>query len=361
MLRSHCLASDAHFSQDRSLVVPVVPLSQSSAFPPIFLIIMTHPVRVTDSSRLMMIVLSGAILAGCGTEAALQLLPEAPPAESTAKMEVAGTELFVRTVGDGPPVLVIHGGPVLDQGYLYKALAPLGREWEMIFYDQRLSGQSSSASDPVTLNTFVEDIEALRIALEHERIDILAHSWGGLLGQMYAARYPDRVRHLILSGSMAPSAEIRMTEDEAQRAAMGPDDMQAMEAVRQTEAYQQQTPEGIEAMLVASFRSSFHSPMLAAGLEFEIPADYAERSQKFGAIFPDLQDYDLTDELPNITASTLLLYGAEEPGATRGGAVMAELIPRATLETIPESGHFPFIEWPEQFLGRVALFLRTGR
>lgn len=315
----------------------------------------------TTMRRPIPIVLLSVATLACAPDATIERSPEAPPAETTAMVTVADTELFVRTVGEGPPVLVIHGGPVLDQGYLYRALAPLGREWEMIFYDQRLSGQSSAISGPVNLDTFVQDIELLRAALGHERIDILAHSWGGLLGQMYAARYPDRVRHLILSGSVAPSAAIRMDEEVAQRDAQRPDDLQAMEEVRGSAAFQEQTPAGIESMLKASFRSGFHDPKLAGSLSFLIPEDYADRSRQFGALFPDLQDYDLTGELPAITASTLLLYGADEPGATRGGVVMAELIPDATLETIAEAGHFPFIERPEQFLGRVAEFLRTGR
>ena len=301
------------------------------------------------------------VVLACAPDAAIDLPPESPPAESSEMVTVSDTELFVRTVGDGPPVLVIHGGPVLDQGYLYRALAPLGREWEMIFYDQRLSGQSSATSEPVTLDTFVEDIEALRASLGHERIDILAHSWGGLLGQLYAARYPSRVRHLILSGSMAPSATIRMDEELAQRDMIRPEDQQAMEEVRSSQAYQEQTPDGIESMLKASFRRGFHDPALAEDLSFLIPEDYADRSAKFGAVFPDLQDYDLTEQLPSITASTLLLYGEDEPGATRGGVALAQLIPEATLEVIPEAGHFPFIERPDQFLGRVAEFLRTGR
>ena len=47
----------------------------------------------------------------------------------------------------------------------------------------------------------VDDLEALRRSLNAEKIDLLGHSWGGILSMAYAVRYPDRVRHLILVGS----------------------------------------------------------------------------------------------------------------------------------------------------------------
>lgn len=91
-----------------------------------------------------------------------------------------------------------------------------------------------------------------------------------------------------------------------------------------------------------------------------IPDDAVDRSQRFGAVAPDLDGYDVTAELARVTASALLLFGADEAGATRGGVVTSEHIPGEVLAIIPESGHFPFIERPGQFLRRVSEFLMTG-
>jgi len=283
------------------------------------------------------------------------------PGERTEMVPVAGTELFVRTVGAGPPVLVVHGGPVLDHGYLYRWLLPLAKEHELIFYDQRLSGRSSpdAPSDTVTLRGFVADIEALRIHAGAERISIVAHSWGGLLGMLYAARHPERVEKLVLVGSMAPSAKLRAEEEEAQRAAQDPEDRALIERLRATQAVRDRTPAGIEALLIASFRSEFHDPAKADELQFAIDDRYADRSRRFAALGPELQDYDVTGELDRIVAPTLLIYGADEPGATRGGAELARLIPDAELAIIPDAGHFPFIERPAQFQAKVAAFLRS--
>jgi alpha-beta hydrolase superfamily lysophospholipase len=61
----------------------------------------------------------------------------------------------------------------------------------------------------------VEDLEALRTSLDHERIDILAHSWGGLLGVAYAIEHPERVGRLILLIVFTERIEILRSSSES--------------------------------------------------------------------------------------------------------------------------------------------------
>ena len=116
--------------------------------------------------------------------------------------------------GSGEPAIVIHGGPLLDHGYLQPYLAPLGDELELIFYDQRLSGRSDGVVDSasVRLDTFVDDIEALREALGLERVHLIAHSWGGLLAMKYATAHPDRGKVVLLPGGSPRPAFVRLPE-----------------------------------------------------------------------------------------------------------------------------------------------------
>ena len=58
-------------------------------------------------------------------------------------LSLNGTKLYVKTMGSGEPIIVIHGGPVLEHGYLLPHLEPLSRDYRLIFFDQRLSGRSS--------------------------------------------------------------------------------------------------------------------------------------------------------------------------------------------------------------------------
>ncbi len=292
---------------------------------------------------------------------------DAPPVPTTTDLAVTehlvavnGTELFVKRMGAGEPIVVVHGGPVLEHGYLLPHLEPLAEAYELIFYDQRLSGRSAGTADPesIRIATFVDDIEALREALGLGRIHLMGHSWGGMLAMRYAVRYGDNLRSLVLLDSMAASAELWGAEEAALAERITPEVRAELDAFRQTEAFQQRQPQAIGTMMVMAFRAQFTDPTKADLLELYIPDDYVARSEQFRAMRVDIVGFDFYDELATVDAPTLVLYGADEPGATFGGVAIAEAIPNATLELVPAAGHFPFIEKPTACLDAIRRFLK---
>ena len=281
------------------------------------------------------------------------------PDHEDGLIPVNGTRLFVHREGSGEPAIVIHGGPVLDHSYLRPYLAPLGDELELVFYDQRLSGRSDGAVErlSVRLNTFVDDIEALRVALGLGRVHLIAHSWGGLLAMKYATAHPRQVRSLVLLNSMPPTAALRQEEERALMTSLVPQDTAGAGALRASAAFAAREPAAMAALLRHSFRSQFRDRSRSEELVFHIGEDYAERSQQFGFMMGDLVDFDLTVALRDLDVPTLVLYGEDEPGASIGGDAIAEAIPNAQRVTIPATGHFPFVEQPEAFLDAVRAFL----
>ena len=103
------------------------------------------------------------------------------------------------------PIIVLHGGPGMDQSYLLPQVLELAKDNEVIFYDQRGSGKSSEQPlDPSQINMkrFVQDLEAVRKYFGYGKIILLGHSWGGLLAAEYAIAYPQHVDALILLNSV---------------------------------------------------------------------------------------------------------------------------------------------------------------
>ena len=90
------------------------------------------------------------------------------------------------------------GGPQLGHQYM-RPLDPLGEDYRLVYYDARGSGRTETG-DPSQLSFAgaVEDLEALRQALELDRISLLGHSLGGHIAYLYASRYPERMESLIL-------------------------------------------------------------------------------------------------------------------------------------------------------------------
>ena len=123
--------------------------------------------------------------------------------------EINGARLWYRVAGDSAsrlPVLVfLHGGPGYNS-YSFSALEGprLEGALRVVYLDQRGSGRSERPPNKdYALSTLVEDLEGLRRSLGVSRIAVMGHSFGGVLALEYAARYPDRVSHLILVSTPA--------------------------------------------------------------------------------------------------------------------------------------------------------------
>src|SRR2546422_8972283 len=116
-----------------------------------------------------------------------------------ATVERAGVRLFPRRTGDGPPVVVLHGGPGAHHDYLLPQYDLLARRRTLLYYDQRGGGRSPVGRDtPVGWREHVADLEALRRHWSIDRLTLLGYSWGGLLAVLYCLEHPERVDRLAL-------------------------------------------------------------------------------------------------------------------------------------------------------------------
>jgi len=294
------------------------------------------------------------ILQSCGETDFRQ---ELPVEEGT--LSINGTEIYYNIVGEGEPIIVIHGGPVLDHGYLESSFEPLAQYYQLLYYDQRLSGRSSADVDRtgIKLDDFVEDIEALRQEFNFENIHLLAHSWGGLLAMKYAIKYPSNLKSLILLNSMPANTEDWRQESQMVARRTTAEDTLKRHEIMSSELFQNDPPKAIEQLLILSFRNQFKNPSLADSLDFYIPEDYMVRSQRFGSLMAELSNYDLYEPLSSLQIPTLLVYGSSEPSLEISGQKLDSTISDSHFSVIQNSGHFPFIEQPDQLMNELQTFL----
>ena len=106
--------------------------------------------------------------------------------------------LFVKEIGTGDTVIVVHGGFGAEHSYLLDALKGLKNKFHFVFYDQRGSLRSPAADTLISLNKHVEDLELLRKELKIDKINILGHSMGTLISSFYLEKYPQHVKSLSL-------------------------------------------------------------------------------------------------------------------------------------------------------------------
>jgi proline iminopeptidase len=113
-------------------------------------------------------------------------------------MQFRDVSLFVKVMGQGYPLVLMHGGPSLDHTTLLP-LEPLADQYTLIFYDHRCNGRSEGAdASTMTMDNLTADADALRQALGYDQWIVLGQSFGGNVALEYALRYPQRLSRQIL-------------------------------------------------------------------------------------------------------------------------------------------------------------------
>jgi proline iminopeptidase len=129
-------------------------------------------------------------------------------------MSIRGVSLFVKVIGHGYPLVLMHGGPGLDHTSLLP-LQPCADQFTLIFYDHRCNGRSEGAAvSSMTWENLTADAEALRQALGFDKWAVLGHSFGGMVAQEYALRYPQSLSHLLLMDTCGDSRWVQQNAPE---------------------------------------------------------------------------------------------------------------------------------------------------
>lgn len=117
-------------------------------------------------------------------------------------------QIYVTSLGQGPLVVVLNGGPGNDFNYIVDAVRGLSANYRFILFDQRgsvLSPVPPTAVRGLSIQTLVADLDTLRQALGQKKIVLLGHSFGTLLALEYAKAHPEHVAGLVLAASFPPA------------------------------------------------------------------------------------------------------------------------------------------------------------
>ncbi len=281
------------------------------------------------------------------------------------RAHVNGVDLFFDVEGsslmpEGPtmieqqPCFILHGGPGMDHSYFRPWLSPLTDKLQLIYVDHRGNGRSQRLpNEQYTIEHMADDLEQLRLYLGLEQPIVLGNSFGGMLAQVYATRYPESYSRLVLV-STTPSydffaeataiAEERAT-DEQKRVMPS-----LFEGNVRTEAEYHQWWEVMLPLYFYRYDSVVGAAMLGRTVGNPEVARYM-----FDQVIPH---YDVRPQLGAITAPTLVISGRHDwiTPPTQGEEIH-RLIPHSENVVFEKSGHMPFIEEQDDFLAVVRRFL----
>jgi len=121
-----------------------------------------------------------------------------PASGAGEEIEVEGRRLAWRTIGQGPPLLLVNGYAASGADWDPAFLAALAEAFAVICPDNRGVGGSDLGEAELTVDGMAADLEALLDSLAIERLPVVGWSMGGFIAQRLATRSPDRVSALAL-------------------------------------------------------------------------------------------------------------------------------------------------------------------
>jgi len=272
-------------------------------------------------------------------------------------VERGGPAIFFKTLGQGIPVLLLHGGPGADHSDFLPALRPLARRCQLVLIDERGSGRSERLDDPkrYTLNQMVEDIERVRRHLKISRLVVLGHSFGGILAQAYATRHPKRILGLVLAGAGSSARDIDRDFRNIRKAL--PARLEARLAAheragifRADGAYEQgyaaASAQALGPYMYAKAppRRYRQPPELGMGVLREM---WVRRSDFH--IDGNLKGFDFTRSLARVKAPSLVVIGDRDLVSTATADASRASLPRATLVVMAECAHMMYIDQTTRF------------
>lgn len=277
-------------------------------------------------------------------------------------IDVNDVTFFCRTMGEGDPLVVVHGGPGLSQDYLLPGLERLAKNHFVIFYDQRGGGKSLGGVKDETLSveTLVQDLENLRKTLGLEKMSLLGHSWGTIIAARYAIAHPEFVQKLILSNATPFSSEgVNLFYKESEKK-IAPY-LERLAALQASQEYKQGNPEFHEESLRMIFRAYCHLPESADKLNLQT---------SWLASFHFLKTYqllwestygkplDLHPDLKTLQIPTLVIHGDVDSVPPSVAQTIHESIPGSQYTVLENCGHFPYVEQPDAYFKVLEEFLK---
>jgi pimeloyl-ACP methyl ester carboxylesterase len=275
-----------------------------------------------------------------------------------------GTELAYHVRGSGPPLVCLPGGPARASSYLGD-LGGLDADRTLVLLDSRGAGDSAMPDDPASYrcDRIVNDVEALRVHLGLDRMDLLAHSAGGSVAALYAARFPDRLSRLVLvTPSLRAVGVPPVGAEQAMAARSG-----EWWYPRASAAWAAPT-EGADEAELAALRLAW-APFFygrwddRARTHAEAEAEQRSEPATAGFYAGFAPDTDAVHEgLKAVDAPVLILTGGYDPMPTPAAArLFADLFGRAEVAVQNGAGHYPWVDDRASFGRIVRDFLAADR
>lgn len=253
-----------------------------------------------------------------------------------------GIQIYYELHGpENADVIVLSNGIFMSTASWGFQLAALSARFRVLLYDCRGMWQSEHPAGPYSMQQHADDLAALLEVLGIQKAHIGGISYGGEVSMVFACRYPEKVRSLIVSSAVSQIDPMLDAIGKSWGAAILSGDPSLLFHVTVPFNFSEAWIGANAALLEASRRRFEHIDL----------ASSAELMAAFRAL-------DFTADLKRIAAPTLVLVGEHDAIKPRKYAeIIACEIPNSELIVIPHAGHAVVMEQPGAFNSAVLGFV----
>ncbi|GAB4385135.1 MAG: alpha/beta hydrolase [Elainellaceae cyanobacterium] len=249
------------------------------------------------------------------------------------QIAVNSLNINYQILGDGEPLLLIMGFSFSLRDWGEELPKLLSKQYQVILFDNRDAGETDRVSEPYTLSDMANDAVGLLDALGIPVAHVFGVSMGGMIAQQIALNHPTRVKKLVLGCTMAGGI---CSDYSTSRGSLDGSSLELIFPLAFVQAHQTELLQFLQATV------PYHST--GEALVRQLNA---------------MNAHDICDRLKDITVPTLVITGdgdrAIPPSNSR---TLADHIPKAELEIIPDAGHGFCFSHPELTAAIVTNFLQ---
>ena len=260
-----------------------------------------------------------------------------------------GENLFYTTVGEGPTIIFLCGGPGFGVNYMLPWADTLSKYFECIAFDQRGTGLSANVkldSTTINLKRAVLDIEDLRKHLGSESISLCGISWGGALAQAYASYFPENVKKLVLVSTLGPDLSLMPAFDDNIRMRRYPNETDSLKY------WNKQPPNQISGLMasVFYFLPYFYDHKIGYNILLQEFPKLSNNPKMAALMWADLdKTYDLKSRLIKYKGQCIIIKPRQDVMPEESSIQIKDLLPQTKFLVIERCGHFPDFERPKVF------------
>lgn len=265
-------------------------------------------------------------------------------------VETPSGTIYYNEAGEGHPLLMLHGSGPGATGWsnFGKNMTVLANQFRCIAPDMPGWGRSSAVA--WDQRDHAKAAADLLDALGIERAAVVGNSMGGATSLAFAARYPDRVSHLMTMGSGAPGVRLFLPGD-------GPSEgLKLLQA-----AYRDPSPEGMRRMVdIFTYDPAFATDALVAQRS-EVARSRQDHLDNFIAGMGVRRGQATAEEVMSITAPTLIMHGRDDRVVHyEFSLALVSMIQNSRAVIVNRCGHWLMLEHADEFNRLVADFVANN-